>query len=355
MPRVMQRRSSPVGRQTVIRMVIVGLIASGLGIAIGLLIHWFPVDASKQAKEIDTLWDVLLIASVPIFVLVATIVLTSVIKFRMRPGEENLDGPPIHGNTRLEVLWTAFPAVLLVSLCTYAFIVLHNTEKKPAGREVQVRVTGQQFTWSFQYNLGGKTVTTSQLFLEKDQPVKFNVVSKDVIHDFWVPAFRVKIDAVPGVVTHYRVKPTRLGTYPVVCAELCGLGHAFMRQTAHVLTKARYAAWVASQTKPAGAAAPGAAAIDPKALFTKGNGNSAPCASCHTLAEASATGTIGPNLDTGLKGKTPAFIRQSIVTPDAVITPGFAKGIMPANFGDTLSKPELDALVKFLSTVASKP
>src|ERR1044072_6949697 len=88
MPRVMQRDRSPVGRQTVIPMVIVALIASGLGIAIGLLINWFPVDASKQAKEIDTLWDVLLIASVPIFVLVATVVLTSVIKFRMRPGEE---------------------------------------------------------------------------------------------------------------------------------------------------------------------------------------------------------------------------------------------------------------------------
>src|ERR671932_1309519 len=104
------------------RLVAIGLIASALGIALALLIDWFPVSASKQAKPIDTLWDVLLIVSVPIFVLVQTIVLFSVWKFRMRPGEEMLDGPPIHGNTRLEVIWTAIPAIMLLGLCTCAYL-----------------------------------------------------------------------------------------------------------------------------------------------------------------------------------------------------------------------------------------
>ncbi len=98
-------------RANVRQMVAIGAIASVLGIALGLLIDWFPVQASGEAKHIDTLWDVLVIASVPVFVLVQTIVLYSVWKFRMRPGEELIDGPPIHGNTRLEVWWTAIPAV----------------------------------------------------------------------------------------------------------------------------------------------------------------------------------------------------------------------------------------------------
>src|SRR4051794_28240130 len=103
-------------KRTVQQMVVVGVIASAVGIAIGLAIHWFPPADSTQADKIDTLWDVLIIASVPIFVLVTVIVGFSILEFRMRPGEENLDGPPIHGNTRLEVIWTALPALLIVAL-----------------------------------------------------------------------------------------------------------------------------------------------------------------------------------------------------------------------------------------------
>src|SRR3954468_9049203 len=106
-------------RRTAAQMVVVGIIASALGIALGLIIHWFPRAASTQADKIDTLWDVLLIASVPVFVLVTTVICFSVINFRRRPGKEHLDGPPIHGNTRLEVLWTAAPALLIVGLVTY--------------------------------------------------------------------------------------------------------------------------------------------------------------------------------------------------------------------------------------------
>src|SRR4051812_14132444 len=177
------------------QMVAIGIVVSALGIAAGLLINWFPEAASKQAKPIDTLWDVLLIASIPVFVLVETVVLFSVWKFRMRPGEELLDGPPIHGNTRLEVVWTAIPAILLVGLCTYAFLVLEDVEQAPAAPEMQVRVVGQQFAWTFYYpGAGGKEVASPQLHLPLDQPVQFTLQSKDVLHDFWVPAFRMKKD-----------------------------------------------------------------------------------------------------------------------------------------------------------------
>jgi cytochrome c oxidase subunit 2 len=220
--------SSPVreARAPVGQMLGIGAIASVLGVALALAIDWFPTAASEQAGPIDTLWHVLLIVSVPVFVLVVTIVLYSVVRFRMRPGEELADGPPIHGNTRLEVIWTTIPAIILVALCSYAYVVLTDIEEAQANT-MDVRVVGEQFTWTFHYKgSDGKDIASNQLYLPKDQPVLFTVQSKDVLHDFWVPAFRVKIDAVRGIDTHLRVTPNRLGTYAVVCAELCGLGHA---------------------------------------------------------------------------------------------------------------------------------
>ena len=351
-------------KRTVQQMVVVGIIATAIGIAIGLTIHWFPPADSTQADKIDTLWDVLIIATVPVFVLVTVIVCFAVIEFRMRPGEENLDGPPIHGNTRLEVIWTTIPAILIVGLVTYAYVVMRDIEQAPAaGNERVVAVTGQQFTWSFAYNEGGKKFTTAQLYLPAGKSVKFDVQSKDVIHDFWVPDFRMKIDAVPGITTHYRVtpkNPAAIGDHAIVCAELCGLGHAFMRQTAHILAPADFDKWVQKMTaKPAAGGGGGggaAAAIDAKQLFTNGDADTGAtaCATCHTLADAGAKGQVGPDLDKVLKGKDAAFIKESILDPDKVIAPGYQPGVMPPNFGDTLSAEQVDALVKYLSQVTNK-
>jgi len=352
-------------KRTVQQMVVVGIIATAIGIAIGLTIHWFPPADSTQADKIDTLWDVLVIATVPVFVLVTVVVCFSVIEFRMRPGEENLDGPPIHGNTRLEVIWTAIPAILIVGLVTYAYVVMRDIEEAPAaGNERVVTVTGQQFAWSFAYNEGGKKFTTAQLYLPAGKSVKFDVKSKDVIHDFWVPDFRMKIDAVPGITTHYRVtpkNPAAIGDHAIVCAELCGLGHAFMRQTAHILAPAEFDKWVQKMTaRPAAGGGGGgggaAAAVNAKQLFTNGDADTGAtaCATCHTLADAGATGQVGPDLDKVLKGKDAAFIKESIVDPNKVIAPGYQPNIMPPNFGDTLSAEQVDALVKYLSQVTNK-
>src|ERR687896_1141384 len=191
-------KTSRESRAQLRQMLAIGGVASALGIGLALLIDWFPVPASSQAGSIDTLWDVLLIASVPVFVLVETIVLYCAIKFRMRPGEELKDGPPIHGNTKLEIIWTAIPAILLVGLCTYAYVVLTDIEKAQAN-SMNVRVVGEQFTWTFYYpGEGGDEIASPQLYLPANTPVDFTVQSKDVIHDFWVPAFRMKIDAEGG-------------------------------------------------------------------------------------------------------------------------------------------------------------
>jgi cytochrome c oxidase subunit 2 len=346
-------------------MVVHGVIASAIGIASGLAIDWFPTSASTQAGPIDHLYDVLIWVSVPVFVTVMIIVLFSVVNFRMRPGEEELDGPPIHGNTRLEVIWTAIPAIILILLCSYSYLELTKIEEAQAN-EMIINVTGQQFAWSYEYpQAGGKPVKSNILYLPKDRPVRFSVKALDVLHDFWVPAFRMKIDAVPGLTTRYRVTPNRLGTYPVVCAELCGLGHSTMRSTTKVVTPAQFDAWIAKQKAPATpatgeaaatqtpgggkAGASGAAATaDGKKLFAA-NG----CGGCHTLADAGTNADTGPVLDKVLKGKDAGFIRTSIEDPSAEIAKGF-QDIMPKQYADTLKPDELDALVQYLETVAAK-
>ena len=333
------------------QMLVIGVIASILGIAAGLLIDWFPVAASGEAGPIDTLWDVLLIASIPVFVGVTVVVLFSVVKFRMRPGEENLDGPPIHGNTRLEVIWTAIPAILLVGLCTYSFVVLEDVEAVE-GRPMEVRVVGEQFAWTFYYRRGGEEVASRELYVPKDQQVRFTLQSKDVIHDFWVPAFRMKKDAVPGIDVKYTVTPNRIGAYPIVCAELCGLGHAVMRSTARVVEQGEFDTWLTRLGQPAeeegggGGGAGGGGETDGKAIFASEN-----CGSCHTLADAGTNGSVGPDLDDVLADKDEAFIRTSITDPEAEIAPGYQGGIMPPNYGETIQGPQLDALVTYLSEV----
>jgi cytochrome c oxidase subunit 2 len=230
-------------KHPVARMLLIGFIASAIGVAISLAIDWFPPQGAESSDDIDTLYDVLLIASVPIFVLVMTIAIYSVWKFRARPGDMR-DGAPIHGNTRLEIIWVTIPFLIVTSLAAYGWIALDDIEaKKP--NEMTVRVIGQQFAWRFEYpQQGQKAVGSEQLVLAKDQPVVFRIKSLDVIHSFWVPAFRLKSDAVPGLGTHVRLTPSRIGTYDVVCAELCGLGHSTMRQTVRVVPREEFDRWL---------------------------------------------------------------------------------------------------------------
>ena len=381
----------------ILQMVVIGVIATAIGIPLALIIPWFPAKASIQAGNIRTLYDVLLIATVPIFVLVETVVLFSVWKFRMRPGQEEMDGPPIHGNTRLEVVWTAVPAILIVSLCTYAYTVLRSNEANKTGA-MTVNVTTRQFAFQFAYpEANGKQVVSSVLYLPVNQPVVFKLRSYDVIHSFFVPSFSEKIDSVPGIVTTLRVTPNALGTYPVECTELCGAGHSLMRTSVQVVSAPAFQHWLGAQSPnapppigtpppavneavPGYAAAAGGgsgsssspsttssssgassstSAAAGKAVFTGDAG----CSGCHTLAAAGATGTVGPNLDQRLKADCalPASqsvrgttlekcIETAITHPYAYLPAGYSSGIMPNDFGTRLTSDQIQALVNFLSS-----
>ena len=340
----------PVKRRDLLPAVVIALISIAGGIALGFAIPWFPPQASTQAKKIDTLWYVLVVFGVVVFVAVETVVLYAIYKFRVKPGEESLDGPPIHGNTRLEIIWTAVPSAIIAGLVVYAAVILQQIDKHPKG-ELQLQVYAQQFAWSYGYpnpTPGGKTIVSDDLYVVKGVPIDFRLHASDVLHGFWIPAFRVQEDAVPGITTSLQVTPTRLGTYDVICTELCGLGHSLMRSTVHVVTAAQYNAYisryVAAKTVPA-STTPAALATVGKTIFT----GSAGCGSCHTLADAKTTGTVGPDLDKFLKGKSQSFIKTSIEDPNAYVEKGFAANIMPANFKTTLSTDQINALVKYLA------
>ena len=329
-------------RHPVARMIAIGVVAALIGIAISLSIDWFPAKGDTAADKIDTVYDVLLICSVPVFVLVMTIAIYSVIRFRAKPGDMG-DGPPIHGNTRLEVVWVTIPFLMVTGLAAYGWIVLDDIEAKKQN-EMVVRVTGQQFTWSFGYPEA--KVTSNQLVLPEGRPIDFRIHSKDVVHSFWVPQFRLKSDAVPGLTTKIRLTPNRLGRYQVVCAELCGIGHATMRQLVRVVPPREFNSWLDRQRRAAGGGGGGGgggqAAAPGKAVFDA-NG----CASCHTLKEADAKGTVGPDLD-NIKEATKAYIRQSIVDPNADVIKGYPRNVMPQDFRDKLSPKQLNDLVEYL-------
>jgi cytochrome c oxidase subunit 2 len=202
-----------------------------------------------------------------------------------------------------------------------------------------VKVTAQQFAWQFTYP-NGKTY--GSLTLPKGRHVKLDITAKDVIHSFWVPEFSQKQDAVPGQHNTLVVTPTHLGTFPVVCTELCGLGHALMRSHTDVVTPAKFADFMRN----------GASAVPPGLAEFQQNG----CSSCHTFKPANATGKIGPDLDElkasaakANRGPLDTFIEESIVDPSAYVAPGFSDGVMPHIYKQQISADQLQQLVQYLS------
>jgi cytochrome c oxidase subunit 2 len=239
---------SLVRNRPMVGLVLISTVATIVGIVISLAIDWFPTQASTAADDIDLLYDVLLVASVPIFVLVMAVALYSVYAFRAEPGDLR-DGEPIHGNTKLEIVWVTIPFIIVSAISAYGWVVLEDIEASQPDAQV-VQVTGQQFAWTYRYPDSGD-VRSDQLVLAKDQPVEFKINTDDVIHSFWVPEFRLKSDAPPGITTTVRVTPNRIGTYDVVCAELCGLGHSTMRGSVRVVEPDRFDTWIEEQQRRA--------------------------------------------------------------------------------------------------------
>jgi cytochrome c oxidase subunit 2 len=324
-----------VRRGSLVQLILLGVVAAAITGAVAVLIPWLPTPAGKEADRIAFVYWFTTVIAVVVFAVVAAVLTYSVWKFRVRPDDDS-DGPPVHGHTNLEIVWTAIPAILVTAISVVSAIVLAQNSRA-GDNPLRVKVTAQQFAWQFTYS-DGKTY--GHLTLEKGRRTELDITAKDVLHSFWVPQLYQKQDAVVGQHNKLVVTPTRTGTFPVVCTELCGLGHSIMRSRVEVLTKAGYEKWAASG---------GAKKVDPGLAAFSQN-----CASCHTFSAANSSGAIGPNLD-DLKGDAAKakealepYIKDSIVEPDKYVTPGYQSGVMPS-FKDQLSAKDVDALVKFLA------
>ncbi len=217
------------------------LLVLGAGILVGRYVNLMPPAATVEAVIVDRLFSTMLGIAFAIFVLVEGVLLYAVLRFRRRSGHEG-EGVPIHGSNRLELAWTFIPALIVFWLSAVSGQVIFRLDAPPDDA-LRVRVVAQQFTWQFEYPEYG--ITSTELNVPVDVPVELEVISRDVIHSFWVPAFRLKEDALPMRETHMTFTASTVGEYPVVCAELCGAGHAIMRTQVHVQTQEEFAGWLA--------------------------------------------------------------------------------------------------------------
>ena len=272
------------------------------GIALTLISLWYgqnhgllPIAASDEAAQVDALFNMMMTIATGLFLLVQGVIVVSAIKFRRRKDDET-DGPPIHGNIPLEIVWTAIPAVMVLIISIYSFEIYNamggldpmashdhhgpqlaqahkmspaeaNPDKslialdpsqgaiaiglgaspENIGKPVPltVNVMGLQYAWIFTYPETG--ITSGELHLPVGQEVELRISAQDVLHAFWLPEFRLKQDAIPGRETELRFTPNKAGQYPIVCAELCGAYHGAMGAQLFVQTPEEYQAWLKEQ------------------------------------------------------------------------------------------------------------
>ena len=304
-----------------------------------------PVEASAQAVPIDWMWNYQVMAMSFLFALIVVPLLYSLFVFRRKKGDTT-DAEHIEGNTPLEITWTVIPLIVVVTFAYMGAYSLRETRRVDPEAMV-IKVHAQQFAWSFEYPEG---FVTDELHMPVGQQVLLKMDSKDVIHSFWVPEFRVKQDVVPGRVTELRVTPTLEGNYKVRCAELCGAAHYSMEKKVVVTDGDTYQKWVSEQVEAY------AAAQTPEGmgeLLVKANG----CLGCHTISGAALVGPTWKGLfgsQVSLAGGSTvtadeAFISESITNPSAAIVAGFeGAAAMPAY---TFTEEELSYIIAYLMTL----
>jgi cytochrome c oxidase subunit II len=266
-----------------------------IGIVLTLVSLWYgqnhglmPIAASDEARDVDNLFNAMMTVSTGLFFIVQGSLVFCAIYFRRRKGD-NTDGPGLHGNVPLEILWTAIPAAIVVWISIYSFEIYNsvggvdpmtagdmhamhshrgaamaaplddksvNSQQVAVGvgaspayqgksAELEVNVTGLQYAWIFSYP--GTNVTTGELHLPVGQEVQVNLSANDVLHAFWVPQLRLKQDAIPGRTSQLRFTINRAGEYPLRCAELCGSYHGSMVTKLIAQTPEEFQTWLQSQ------------------------------------------------------------------------------------------------------------
>ncbi|HEY3474396.1 MAG TPA: cytochrome c oxidase subunit II [Anaerolineales bacterium] len=289
-----------------------------------------PAQASAQAADIDWMWNLELIAISFLFALITVPLVYSLIVFRRRKGDTT-DAEHMEGNTRLEIAWTIVPLFIVLAYAYIGAVNLAETRRLDPEAMV-VRVTGLQWSWTFEYPaVNGLTVVSDELHLPVGKQVLLRMTSNDVIHSFWVPEFRVKQDLVPGRITELRITPTLEGNYMVRCAELCGTAHYSMEKPVVVSSQENFDAWMAEQLELAEEASQTPEGRGQALVAANG------CAACHSINGAPGIGPTWFGLfgrqerltDGSVVTADEEYIHESIVAPQAKIVAGFENQLMP--------------------------
>ena len=325
-------------------LVIIVTVAVNAGlVAVGLM----PVEASAQSVVVDRLFFMHIHVISFLFALIVVFLLYSVVVFRRKPGDTS-DGDHLEGHTGLEIAWTLAPLAGVLLFAGLGAQALADT-RRPDPNAFAVKVTARQWAWSFEYPDSG--VTSTELHLPVNRQVVLQLTSVDVIHSFWVPEFRLKQDALPGdnLVKELRITPTLIGNYKVRCAEMCGRLHAYMEAPVIVTSQADFDAWIAQQA---------VVSNDPVQRGKKW-ATQFGCVSCHSI---DGTKIVGPTWK-GLAGaQVPladgttataddAYLRESIINPNAKIVQGFSPNLMPQTFGTTLKDQQISDLIEYIKSL----
>ncbi len=324
------------------------LAATGGGLAVGLLPRAAFAAArspfspsSPQAREIASLFWILIIVAGVIFVGVEGVLLYTAFAHRERPGRAPSQ---FTGNTRVEIAWTVGPAILL-AVIFYLTVRTMGQVSAVAGDPLEIRVIAHQWWWEVRYPAEG-VVTANEIHVPVGEPVLIHLESADVIHSFWVPQLAGKTDANPGHVNDLTFTASEPGVYLGQCAEFCGVEHTWMLIRVVAEPPAQFQDWVASQRRPAGTPS-GLAAEGARVFQTQ------TCGSCHTIAGTAANGVAGPDLTHvasratiggGVLPNTPEAMRRWLADPQAV-KPG---ALMP-NF--KLTPDEVQALAAYMESL----
>ena len=305
---------------------------------------FFPEEASNFAGHVDALFFFILATCLFFAVLVTALAIFAAFKYRRKsPGEVGSAG---HGNTMLEIGWTVIPLIIALGMFAWGAVIYVNFRTAPTDT-LDIYVVGKQWMWKLQQPNGKREI--NELHIPVNRNVKLILGSEDVIHNFFVPAFRVKMDVVPGRYNTLWFRATKIGKYHFFCSQYCGTNHAEMGGWVTVMDPAEYAAWLSDESGNVNPASAG------EKLFTQ-----LACVTCHlsdgTGRAPSLNGVYGAKVllaDGSTVTADDAYIRESILQPKAKIVAGY-QPVMPT-FQGLVTEEQILNLTAYIKSLQSQP
>ena len=303
----------------------------------------WPAGASTHALPVDLLYIFLVVLSVGTTLAIFAVIVIFSFKYRRRHG---LEATPIHGSLLLEITWSVIPLGIFLVIFIWGAVLFFDVRTPPQDA-TEIYVVAKQWMWKLQHVEGQREL--NELHVPVGRNVKLIMTSQDVIHSFYVPAFRLKQDVLPGRYTTMWFRATRPGTYHLFCAQYCGTQHSGMIGQVVVMEPAEYQTWLS------GGVPAGSLAQNGQTLFQQLG-----CSTCHRFDVQGR----GPNL-TGVYGKPVLledgrtvvadenYVRESILVPTAKVVSGF-KPVMPS-FQGQVSEEQLTSLVAYVKSLSQAP